>query len=395
MHLIKFFERLWQGFSISNVRENENYLVIELSPLSKPSCPICSKKASSAHDTKTRIIREASILGKITHLEIPVRRVKCCGIKTEEISWLSKEARMTLRMQLYTEKLCKILPMSHIAKHLCLHWSTVRKIDKARLSRDVPEPRYSQVTKLVMDEFAIHKGHRYATVIANAETLEVLWVGMGRSRECIRPFFEELGEFCPKIEAVAMDMNTSFDLEVKEQCKNAEVVYDLFHVIAKFGREVIDRVRVDRANELKEDKKARKAVKRGRWLLLKNKTNLNDEQQVKLKDLLEANTPLSTVYLLKEGLKDIWKSHSVWDAYRKWKEWYSQVHEATIPALTQFARKLKPYFRGIISSAKYPLGTNALEGMNNKIKVIKRMAYGYRDTDYFFLKIRDAFPGKT
>ncbi|MEX7643362.1 transposase, partial [Stenotrophomonas maltophilia] len=86
----------------------------------------------------------------------------------------------------------------------------------------------------------------------------VLWVGRGRSRADVRPFFELLGkDGCERIQAVAMDMNSAFDLEVKAQCPNAEVVYDLFHVVAKYGREVIDRVRVDEANRLRQDKPAR------------------------------------------------------------------------------------------------------------------------------------------
>src|SRR5690606_14350742 len=95
-------------------------------------------------------------------------------------------------------------------------------------------------------EFALYKGHRYATVVACADTQQVLWVGEGRSREAIRPFFTWLGEACEHIEAVAMDMNTAMDLEVQAHCPNAAVIYDLFHVVAKFGREVSDRVRVIR-----------------------------------------------------------------------------------------------------------------------------------------------------
>ena len=98
----------------------------------------------------------------------------------------------------------------------------------------------------MMDEFALHKGHRYATVIMDAERTRVLWVGARQQPGAIRPFFEQLGERCQQIEAVAMDMNTAFDLEVKQHCPQAEVVYDLFHVVARYGREVVDRVRVER-----------------------------------------------------------------------------------------------------------------------------------------------------
>ena len=105
-----------------------------------------------------------------------------------------------------------------------------------------------------------------------------------------------------KVAGVAMDINTAMDLEVRQQCPNAEVVYDLFHVVARSGREVVDRVRVDQANTLRAEPKARQVIKRSRWLLLRNRANLKAEQAVKLEELLAANQPLSTVYLLKTEL---------------------------------------------------------------------------------------------
>lgn len=245
-----------------------------------------------------------------------------------------------------------------------------------------------------MDEFAIFKGHRYATVIAEAKSHQVIWIGLGRSRKDIRPFFERLGEHGKNIEAVAMDMNTAFDLEVQEHCPNARIVYDLFHVVAKFGREVMDRVRVDQANQLKHDKKARQWVKRSRWVLLKNRDNLNTQQDSYLTEILKINQELMTTYVLGAQLKELWCCESELQVKNLWKVWWEQVNESGIKPLKEFARKLRPYLHGITASANYPLNTSTLEGINNKIKLIKRMGYGYRDTDYFFLKIKAAFPGK-
>jgi transposase len=152
-----------------------------------------------------------------------------------------------------------------------------KAIDKRRLQASVGDFVPVSVRRLVMDEFALHKGHRYATVIMDAEHTRVLWVGKGNSREAIRPFFVLLGERFRQIEAVAMDMNTGFDLEVKQHCPQAEEVYDLFHVVARYGRDVIDRIRVDQANALSHDKPARKVLKQSRWLLLRNWDNLKDE----------------------------------------------------------------------------------------------------------------------
>ena len=148
----------------------------------------------------------------------------------------------------------------------------------------------------------------------------MLWVGRERSRADVGPFFGLLGpEGCRRLRAVAMDMNTAYDLELKQHCPNAEVVYDLFHVVAKYGREVIDRVRVDEANRLRGDKPARRVVKTSRWLLLRNRENVPPDHVVRLVDLLAANRALLTVYLLKDDLKQLWRHGNEAQARTFWK----------------------------------------------------------------------------
>ena len=319
----------------------------------------------------------------------------CGGRYAEKLSWLESGDRFTRRLKVWIEALVQILPIRHVSQLTGLNWHTVRNIDHRRLSDRHGTFTADGVTRLVMDEFALHKGHQYATVVMDAERLRVLWVGEGRSRASLKPFFDLLGEEgCRRIEAVAMDMNTAFDLEVRERCPHAEVVFDLFHVVARFGREVIDRVRVDQANAVRADRKERHVIKRSRWLLLRNPENLSEAQSVRLDELLAANAPLATVYLLKTAIKEIGYAPSVKIGARRWREWYRMALESGIQPAIRFARLLKPYLRGILASAKYPMHTSVLEGVNNRIKVIKRMAYGYRDTAYFFLKIKDAFPGK-
>jgi len=386
----------WKGYDITeSLFLSKSHLLLKLNPKQTALCGICKQPCTAIHDWSIRRIREQDLLNYRLTLELNIRRVRCprCGVKREWIPWLQVHRRLTSRLVCYVEKLARILPIRHVADLVGLSWHTVKEIDKQRLGREVQPPNWSTVRRLVMDEFALHKGHRYATVIADADTMQVLWICAGRTRAAIRPFFSELGKFCKQIEAVAMDQNTAFDLEVKQHCQHAEVVYDLFHVVAKYGREVIDRVRVDQANLLKDDKPARQAVKRSRWLLLKNRENLTDTQHVKLSELMSANKNLSLVYVLKEQLKELWRARSVWEGYRRWRVWWKLVQESDLEPLKIFARRLKPYLRGVLASAKYPLHTSGLEGINNKIKVIKRMAYGYRDQEYFFLKIKAAFPG--
>lgn len=389
----------WKGFEVDRYEHlADEALLIVLKPglTDPPACSRCGQHTMLVHDVVRRRVRERDLMSYRLWIEVPVRRVRCatCGPTTEHISWLAPRSRLTNAMVEFIEALLQYMPIQHVAKLIGLHWHTIRRIDHARLLREVPPADFTGVRRIIMDEFALYKGHRYATVAICADTQRVLWIGEGRSRAAVRPFFEMLGEACLHIEAVAMDMNSALDLEVREHCPQAAVVYDLFHVIAKFGREVIDRVRVDQANALRHDKPARQVVKRSRWLLLRNRYKLSEDQANALDELLAANRPLMAVYLLKTQLKELWYAPSEALARERWQRWHRMVHESGLEPAITFARRLAPYLDGIIASARHRLNTSVLEGMNNKIKVIKRMAYGYRDSAYFFLKIKAAFPGK-
>ncbi|ODS04916.1 ISL3 family transposase [Vibrio scophthalmi] len=389
-----FLSSFWEGFQIVKSHQTASLITLTLKPNSQAKC-LCGLEAEAIHEYQWRHVKEAMLLGVPVELSVQTRRIKCrdCGIKTESLSWLEPYARITKRLKSYIEQLLPLLPIKHISQLTSVHWHTIKEIDKLRLRQAVPPVKWEALRQLVMDEFAIFKGHRYATVIADAKTHQVIWIGLGRSRKDIRPFFEQLGKHGINIEAVAMDMNTAFDLEVQAHCPNAKIVYDLFHVVAKFGREVMDRVRVDQANKLKQDKKARQWVKRSRWVLLKNRGNLNTQQDSYLTEILNINKDLMTTYILGAQLKELWYCESERHAKGLWDAWWEQVQESGIKPLKEFARKLSPYLHGIIASASYPLNTCTFEGINNKIKLVKRMGYGYRDTDYFFLKIKAAFPG--
>ena len=361
-------------------------------------CDACGQQAAVVHDCSERWARDLPIFDAQTHLCIWRCRVwcdHCKGPKLERLNWLERYARVTARLAESVARLCKVLPVKQVAEHYGLAWHTTKEIDKAYLNRTLGPPEFSGVTVIGMDEFAIQKGHRYATVVIEPDSRRVLWVGRGRDREGIRPFFELLGqEGRAQLKAVVMDMNAAYEQEVKAQCPQAQIVYDLFHVVVKYGREVIDRVRVDEANRLRQDKPARKVIKSSRWLLLRNRQNITDpRQRVQLRELLAANRKLATVYVLKDDLKHLWDYVSVGHAQRFWNSWYSRAIRSRIEPLKRFAQKLKGYLPGILAHCNWPLHTSVIEGINNKIKVIKRMAYGFRDDEYFFLKIRDAFPG--
>ena len=389
----------WPGYDVVACSHSvEKNLTLSLEPRATdlPRCGRCQQPCPLIHDRRIRLVRDRDLFDQRVQLRLPVRRVDCltCGRVTELISWLAPASRLTHRLCSWIEALLQFMTISHVSRLTGLHWHTIKMLDKRRLQAAFGGFEPGDVRRLVMDEFALHKGHRYATVIMDAERTRVLWVGLGNSRKAIRPFFEQLGKHCQQIEAVAMDMNTAYDLEVRQHCPKARVIYDLFHVVAKYGREVIDRVRVDEANRLRHDKPARKIIKQARWLLLRNPENLKKpEQQVHLQDLLAANQSLMTVYLMKAELKMLWAPSDAWDWRSAWKQWLRHAQESEIPALIQFAKRLKGYWRGIVSRVRWPMHTGQLEGINNRIKVIKRMAYGYRDSEFFFMKIKSVFPG--
>jgi transposase len=392
----------WGGYGVEHWRHEDRggrrWLVIALEPLPGIArrCSGCGATTTAIHDHSSRRIRDLPVFESAVELVVPRLRLACptCGPRLEHLDWLDPHARITRRLAESVARLCAVTSLLHAARWFGLNWKTVKQIDFRHLERALGPVDLSGVTVIAMDEFAIQKGHRYATVVVEPERKRVLWVGRGRARADVRPFFELLGpEGCQRLRAVAMDMNTAYDLEVKQHCPTAAVVYDLFHVVAKYGREVIDRVRVDEANRLRDDKPARRVVKTSRWLLLRNRENVPPNQVVKLEELLAANRALLTVYLLKDDLKQLWRYRSEAWARKCWRGWKRRALRSGLEPLKVFVRRLEPYLPGILAHCRWPLGTNLVEGINNKIKVIKRIAYGYRDDAYFFLKIRAAFPG--
>jgi transposase len=390
----------WEGYRVekSTTLACGKQVEVELVPLPNAQmlCPVCGRHCKGVHETTKRVIRDLPILDAQTRLIVHRRRLLCphCGPVLERLSWLGKYSRVTKRLADSVARLCGVLAVKHVAEVFGLSWDQVKEIDKRSLQQRFGTVDLSNIEVIGMDEFALQKGHRYATVIVEPNRKEVLFVGKGRGRESIRPFFEKLGPAgCKRLKAVVMDMNGAFEEEVRAKAPRARIVYDLFHVVAKYGREVINRVRNAEADRVKDDKKKRQVITGSRWLLLRNSKNVRGDDMLRLQELLEANKNLLTVYLLKEDLKQLWRFKRTDEAELFWEHWHRRAMESQIPQLMLFARRLQGYLQGILNHCLWPLHTGILEGINNKIKVIKRIAYGFRDHSYFFLKIRAAFPG--
>jgi len=237
-----------------------------------------------------------------------------------------------------------------------------------------------------VDEIASHKGHNYFTVAMDLERTRVVWVGKSRAKETLDQFFKELGkERSKKIEAVACDMWDPYIASIKEHAPSAKIVFDKFHVIKNYSR-VIDKIRNMEFKKATEEKK--EAIKGTKYLLLKNGDKLEKDQKEQLQRLLELNQNINIAYMLKDDLKRLWNYKSIYWANRCLDGWIDTAIASDIRSLINFAQTLSNYRYGLINHCHYPIDTGKLEGMNNKIKVIKRIAYGFHDDDYFILKIK-------
>lgn len=373
----------------------QSVITFDPAPGSRPRCSGCGAVAEPIHSYATRPLRDLPLAQAVVEVVIPNRKLRCptCGIRTEAHAFVDPYRRHTRRFEQAVEDLCRILPIGHVARHYGLSWHAVKEIDKRRLVREVGTPCYDGLRLLAVDEIAVHKGHRYLTLVLDLLEGRIVWVGPGRKEATLTAFFDEpTPEQRASIEAVALDMSVGYRKAVEAACPQAALVYDLFHVVAKYGREVVDRVRV-RESKRQETEEGRKLIKGSRYLLLKNRPNLSSDQRSRLRELLEANERLSTVYILKDQLKQIWRyRYRAWGR-RAFHEWCDLAEASGIPELGRFGQNLRRHEAGILSHCRYPIHTGRLEGINNKVKVMKRQAYGFRDDEYFILKIKGAFQG--
>jgi transposase len=371
----------------------KNIVTIRVQPDKRytPVCYNCKRSIKEIHSHNKRPVRDLNILDAKTFLFVMYRTVKCqsCGYVVEDLGLMSPCKRVTKRLAAYILELCKYMTITEVAKHLGLDWKTVKDIHKQHLQEkfsyeDIGTPRL-----LAIDEISLKKRHRYLTLIINWEVGRVLWVGEGRKYETLKAFFDTLTEEQRNaIQAIAMDMWDPYIKAVKEYCPRADIVFDQFHVVKAFGR-VIDKVR--NSEYRKANKQCKEVMKGSKYIFLKNRENLLQDEKPKLRSLLKMNEAITTVYILKDYLKKLWRYRYPKCAESFLNYWCSIAIESKIKPAIAFAKTLKKYAYGIINHCRFPIHTSRMEGINNKVKVIKRKAYGFHDIDYFSLIIKNAF----
>jgi transposase len=279
------------------------------------------------------------------------------------------------------------MTIKDVAEHLQVSWDTIKDIQARSLERRFGKPKLHKLKQIAIDEIAVGKGHHYLTVVLNLLSGAVVFVGEGKGVEALEPFWRRVRRARAKIKAVATDMSAAYIRAVRDNLPRAVHVFDHFHVIKLFN-DKLSALRRELYQQAASDQE-RKVLKGTRWLLLKNPENLDSEgnELERLQDALRLNTPLAIAYYLKEDLRQIWNQRFKRDARRVLRDWLARARASGGRMLAQFADTLESYQEGILAYYDYPISTGPLEGTNTKIQAMKRQAYGYRDHEFFKLKI--------
>lgn len=353
-------------------------------------CPHCGKEHVICYGKAYRDIRSLPIGSKRTYLCLTIQRYYCKDCKHAwqgDIPFTRGERSYTFKFSRYVIELMSLgLTIKEVSKHLQISWDTIKEIHKAYLHQHYANPSFKHVKHIGIDEFAIAKGHVYKTIVVDMETGHIIYVGDGKGKESLIKFWKKVKKQRVNIETVSSDLSPSYIASVKENAPNAIHVYDHFHVV-KLVNEAVDNVRRQAYNKEKDENK-RIVMKGNRWLLLyRDKSKFTDDMNQRLNTILEVNKPIATAYYLKEEVDLIWKQIDKDAAETFLDTWCKTAIESKIPSLVKVAKTLWHHKTGILAWYDYHTSNAKVEGINNKIKVLKRNAYGYRDQQYLKLRL--------
>ena len=359
-------------------------------PRDRHRCSQCGSSDVWDQGGVERTFRMVPIGLKPTFVQLKVPRVLCfsCGaIRQVKVPFADPKKRYTRGFERYVLELSRFTTIQDVARHLGVSWDTVKEIQKQSLQRRFGKPKLHKLKQIAIDEIAIGKGHRYFTVVLNLLSGAVVFVGDGKGVEALEPFWRRLRRAHAKVVAVATDMSKAYIRAVRDHLPRAVHVFDHFHVVKLFN-DKLSAFRRELYQQLSSDAD-RKLLKGTRWLLLKNPENLDasrNEHQ-RLEEALRLNAPLATAYYLKEDLRQIWSQPNKRTARRVLCDWLARARASGIRMLKQFADTLEEHQEGILNWYTCPISTGPLEGTNTKIQAMKRQAYGFRDHEFYKLKI--------
>jgi transposase len=353
-------------------------------------CPDCNSRIVRRRGTVVRRFRTIPIGSVPVFIELAIQRVECLSCKVVrqvKLSFSDRRRSYTRSFERYVLELCRHMTIQDVANHLKVGWDTVKDIFKRYLGQRFKRPKLGHLKRIAIDEICIGKGHRYLTVVLDLDSGAVVFVGDGKGSDALVPFWARLKRSKANINAAAIDMSPAYIAAVLENLPKASIVFDRFHVMKLYN---------DRLSDLRRhlQREAQgplqlKVLKGTRWLLLKNPENLNNQrdESIRLQRALKFNEPLATAYYLKEDLRQFWNQESKAEAEKYLIAWIAKARSSKIAMLMKMANTIAGHKFGLLSYYDHPISTGPLEGTNIKIKTLQRQAYGFRDKEFFKLRI--------
>lgn len=386
---------LYHGFAIRGYQYvRTQYQGGEVIFTVRQSLQSCRCSACGSHEVQPRghverRFRSLPIGSRATSVILPIPRVECqaCGVVRQvEVAFADPRRSYTRAFERYVLDLSRRMTILDVARHLNVSWDVVKDIQKRDLTRRYARPKLKNLREIAIDEIAVAKGHRYLTVVMDLHSGAVVFVGDGKGGDALKPFWKRLGRRRNKIKAVAMDMSAAYRSAVSTHLKKAVIVFDRFHVMKLFNDKLSD-LRRSWYHRAEVDQK--QVLKGSRWLLLKNAENLDADKNEKqlLEEALALNKPLATAYYMKEDLRRFWEQPGKRFATAFLNDWLRRAEASGVKMLQQMAKTLSAHRSGLLAYYDAMITSGPMEGTNNKIKTMKRMAYGFRDMEFFKRKI--------
>lgn len=320
-----------------------------------------------------------------------IRRVDCrrCGaVKRERLEDLLENALYTKRYARHVGRQCRTQSIADVARSERLDWHTVKRLEMRYMQEQLERAGKPRPAVIGIDEISVRKGHEYRIVVSDLERRGPIWFGgHDRSEASMDQFYDFLGEKqAQRIRLAVMDMWKAFRKSTQTKAPSAAILFDKFHVLRHLS-EALDRVRKEEYARLTG--KQRAFIKGQKYALLSHPQNLRGDARKNLKLLLAANKRLNTAYVLKESFAQLWDYNSEAWARKFFENWRAQLKWQRLKPYEKFAELIERHWDGIAAycQPENKVALGFVEGLNNKIRVLQRRAYGIRDEDYLKLKI--------
>lgn len=356
---------------------------------SKEQCPICGSSLLQFKGSIERQIQMCPIGSKPCWLYLIIHRRYCSDCYNKwwpRPPFVSGKRRMTRFFEKYIISLTGGMTLKDIGVLLGISWRTVRDIHKEYLKKKYSKPYdLGSLIYLGIDEFSIGKNHDYMTIFINLDTTQIIYAIEGRSKDVIMPFLKKLTKEATNLQAVAMDMSGPYKSAVKQCLSDIDIVFDRFHVM-KLMNTAIDEIRREQHRIYKNE--GVEVLKGTRYLLMKNIESLEPEHRTGLQTLLEMNAPLACAHMLKEQLREFWNQSNRAHAEIFLLKWlFCGGMESGNREIVKVARTLLHHAKGLLDYYNHMITNSTTEGINNKIATLQKQAYGYRDMEYFKLRL--------